>query len=257
MLMKPAASEWLKRVKIRHIQRGDLIALEWDGEYRHFRKVYADAFARFENGNSILWVADLPGAGIIGQVFIQLTCDRPELGDGHCRAYLYSFRVKPEYRGLGLGTKILQVVEEDLRQRGYEFVTLNVAKDNPDAQKLYLRTATASLRTNRASGGIRTTVVIGTRCMSLPGEWRNAFESVNPKLHTSPHLATHLQAPVQIHPFEKIDGCIFTTFKAHDTVLGSGPGKVSGGNRCKTVITVINCLPSASLFSKSSALTLI
>jgi ribosomal protein S18 acetylase RimI-like enzyme len=138
-LMKPAATEWLKRVKIRHIQRGDLIALEWDGEYRHFRKVYADAFARFEKGNSILWVAELPGAGIIGQVFIQLTCDRPELGDGHCRAYLYSFRVKPEYRGLGLGTKILQVVEEDLRQRGYEFLTLNVAKDNLDAQKLYLR----------------------------------------------------------------------------------------------------------------------
>ncbi|HSV86731.1 MAG TPA: GNAT family N-acetyltransferase, partial [Levilinea sp.] len=55
------------------------------------------------------------------------------------RAYLYSFRIKPNYRGAGLGTRILAVVEEDLRQRGFDYVTLNVAKDNPAAQRLYQR----------------------------------------------------------------------------------------------------------------------
>lgn len=134
-----AAAEWLHKITIRHIQRSDLPALEWDGEYKHFRRVYADAFTRFEKGQSILWAAEHTDHGIIGQVFIQLICDRPELGDGHCRAYLYSFRIKPDYRGQGLGTRILTVVENDLRQRGYDYVTLNVAKDNPDALRMYQR----------------------------------------------------------------------------------------------------------------------
>jgi ribosomal protein S18 acetylase RimI-like enzyme len=138
-VIKTSAPEWLQRIHIRHIRRSDLPALEWDGEYKHFRRVYADAYARAEKGQTILWAAELPGTGIIGQVFIQLTCDRPELGDGRCRAYLYSFRIKSAYRGFGLGTKILELVEDDLRQRGYEYMTLNVAKDNPDAQRLYLR----------------------------------------------------------------------------------------------------------------------
>ena len=76
-------------------------SLEWDGEYAHFRRVYQDAFNRSQRGLSVLWVAELPGSGVIGQVFIQLICDRPELADGTNRAYLYSFRVRPEYRSAG------------------------------------------------------------------------------------------------------------------------------------------------------------
>ena len=130
---------WLARVQIRHMVKDDLPSLEWNGEFTHFRRVYADAFERFKRGLSVLWVAELPEAGIIGQVFIQLTCDRPELADGTNRAYLYSFRVRPEYRSGGLGTRIMQVVFDDLRQRGFRCLTLNVAKDNPRARKLYER----------------------------------------------------------------------------------------------------------------------
>jgi len=128
---------WLARVQIRHMVEDDLPALEWNGEYAHFRRVYLDAFERFQRGLSVLWVAELPGAGIIGQVFIQLICDRPELADGSNRAYLYSFRVRPEYRSAGVGSQIMQVVFDDLRQRGFRSLTLNVAKDNPRARKLY------------------------------------------------------------------------------------------------------------------------
>jgi len=130
---------WLARVQIRQMAEDDLPLLEWDGEYTHFRRVYADAFNRFERGLSVLWVADLPGVGVIGQVFIQLICDRPELADGTNRAYLYAFRVRPEFRGAGLGTRIMQVIFDDLRRRGFRILTLNVAKDNPRARKLYER----------------------------------------------------------------------------------------------------------------------
>ena len=134
-------SALLDSLLVRHVQKNDLPALEWDGEYRHFRRVFADAYERYRMGYSIMWVADLPapGPGIIGQVFIQLTCDRPELADGDERAYLYSFRVRSQFRGKGIGTRILDVVENDLVERGFNYVTLNVARDNYSAQRLYSR----------------------------------------------------------------------------------------------------------------------
>lgn len=129
----------LDRLIVRPLVEDDLLALEWDGEYAHFRRVYWDAYQRMRRGYSLLWVAEMDEGEIIGQVFIQFTCDRPELADGLNRAYLYSFRVREPYRGGGIGTKMMDVVEDDLRQRGFTYVTLNVARDNPRAQQLYLR----------------------------------------------------------------------------------------------------------------------
>lgn len=131
--------EWLSRVIIRHLKRSDLPALEWEGEYLHFRRVYADAWQRAERGLSLIWVADLPPTGIIGQAFIQLTCDRPELADGETHAYLYAFRIRPAYRSAGLGSLMMAIIEEDLRRRKFVCLTLNVAKDNPRALQLYER----------------------------------------------------------------------------------------------------------------------
>jgi ribosomal protein S18 acetylase RimI-like enzyme len=131
--------DWLQQVLVRTVTADDLPRMEWDGEYRHFRRVYAEAYQRMQRGYTILWVAELPDKGLIGQVFIQLVCDRPELADGLDRAYLYSFRVRGAYRGQGLGSLIMDVVEDDLRVRGFQYVTLNVARDNPRAQQLYLR----------------------------------------------------------------------------------------------------------------------
>ncbi len=136
---KPTTKDWVRKVTIRHLRQNDLYALEWDGEFKHFRRVYADAYRRYERGSLIMWVAELPEDGIIGQVFIQLNSNRKELADGKRRAYLYSFRIKPEYRSAGLGSRMLDAVESDLRSRGYASVTLNVAKDNVDAQRLYER----------------------------------------------------------------------------------------------------------------------
>ena len=133
------AANWLHRVRIRNMQESDLPGLEWDGEYTHFRKLYADAYARMQKKLAVHWVADLPGEGLIGQVFVQLTCDRPELADGYQRAYLYSFRIRPAYRNHGLGSMIMEAVENDLRRRHFRSVTLNVAKDNSGALRLYQR----------------------------------------------------------------------------------------------------------------------
>ena len=58
-------SDWVEDVIIRPMEESDLPALEWNGEYTHFRRMYADAFKRQQRGFSILRVADLPGSSII------------------------------------------------------------------------------------------------------------------------------------------------------------------------------------------------
>jgi len=117
----------------------DLQAMEWEGEYTHFRKMYEEAFHRMQNGLTLIWLLDLPGTGIIGQALIQLQCGRPELADGIDRAYMYAFRVRPQYRSMGLGSMLLEYIENYLISRNFSHMTLNVAKDNPRAQKLYLK----------------------------------------------------------------------------------------------------------------------
>lgn len=131
--------DWISRIQIRPIQEADLPGLEWDGEYRHFRRLYAEIFDSSQRGRSLMWVVDLEGTGIIGQLFVQLNSARTELANGMTRAYIYGFRIRPLYRGNGLGTSMMKIVEADLKRRGYKKITLNVGRDNPEARRLYER----------------------------------------------------------------------------------------------------------------------
>lgn len=113
--------------------------MEWEGEYAHFRRLYKSCYERSKMGITMIWLAELKDKGIIGQCIIQLNCDRPELADGKQRAYLFGLRVRSAYRNCGLGTQIIQAIEDDLVHRGYRALTLNVAKENPNAMRLYNR----------------------------------------------------------------------------------------------------------------------
>jgi ribosomal protein S18 acetylase RimI-like enzyme len=132
-------ASWVDTVQIRHVCKTDLPALEWGGEFTRYREVYLAEYERSQIGSSILWVAEKPVDGIVGQVFIQLTADRLELADGHSRAYMYSFRIRPPFRGMGLGTRMIREVEEDLFRRNFRWITLNVGKTNYSARRLYSR----------------------------------------------------------------------------------------------------------------------
>jgi ribosomal protein S18 acetylase RimI-like enzyme len=61
------------------------------------------------------------------------------LADGRTRAYIYGFRVRPAYRGVGVGSRLLQTAEADLARRGFRSICLNVARVNQDARRLYER----------------------------------------------------------------------------------------------------------------------
>jgi len=129
----------LLQVNIRAAKRNDLPALEWDGELKHFRRLFADAYQRVERDEAVIWIAELDEAGLIGQLFLSLRSGRPELSDGATRGYIYGVRVRPEYRNRGVGTELMLAAEAELLDRRYTYATLNVGRDNPKAQRLYER----------------------------------------------------------------------------------------------------------------------
>lgn len=135
---KPALPEgWIEHVTIRLLRKPDLPALEWDGEYRHFRRLYADIYQHHSLGRALMWVAEYSSESLIGQLFVQLASSRAELADGRARAYIYGFRIKGRFRGYGLGTRMMNVVEAELVRRRFRWVCLNVSRENPDAIRLY------------------------------------------------------------------------------------------------------------------------
>ena len=130
---------WLSEVVIRYAEEGDLRAIEWDGDYREFRNVYAEVYRRMESGLALMWVAELADWGLVGQAFVQFKTNDRKTADGKRRAYLHSFRVRSDWQGCGLGTRLMKVVEKDLQGRGFREVTLNVACENEGALRLYQR----------------------------------------------------------------------------------------------------------------------
>ena len=95
-------------LNFRLLEEQDLPALEWGGEYTHFRRMYREIFKNTKLGKTLMWGVELPGEGIIGQVFIQFCSARLELANGIDRAYIYSFRIKSAFRNKGIGSKLLR-----------------------------------------------------------------------------------------------------------------------------------------------------
>jgi ribosomal protein S18 acetylase RimI-like enzyme len=124
---------------IRQANRADLPSLEWNGEYTHFRRLYADTYTLVLQSKAIMWIAESNGTGLIGQCFVSLLGNRQELADGKNRAYIYGFRVQPRFRNKGIGTKIMKIIEADLKKRGFKQATLNVGQDNHSAMRFYKR----------------------------------------------------------------------------------------------------------------------
>lgn len=130
-------SSQLGDVNIRLATQADLPLLEWEGAFIHFRRVYARTWQRAARGDALLWVAD-DSQRLVAQLFVLLRSEYdPEAADGHKRAFIHSFRVRPELHGLGLGSRLLRTAEADLVARGYQWAYLHVASDNDRALRLY------------------------------------------------------------------------------------------------------------------------
>lgn len=124
---------------IRQVEEADLKPLEWGQEYKKYRRMYSSLFRSTQKGKSLMWVVEIPQGEIIGQAFVMLKSSERDAADGESRAYVFAFRVKQQWRNKGIGAYLMHFIEDDLDRRGFKFVTLNVAKDNPKALRLYRR----------------------------------------------------------------------------------------------------------------------
>ncbi len=116
----------------------DLPALEWEGEYLRYRAVYRAALEAAERGERALLVAEVD-AQVVGQIFIHFVCPWPIPGSLAPAGYLYAFRVRPPHRGRGIGRALLQEAENLLGASGAACAVIAVARDNPEARRLYER----------------------------------------------------------------------------------------------------------------------
>lgn len=96
------------------------------------------------------WVAELPGPeGAAAQspgtriiAYAGMMCVLP-LAD------VQTLAVAPEAQGRGLGRQLLGLIEQESRHRGAEDLLLEVRADNPQAQRLYLRTGFETIHQRR------------------------------------------------------------------------------------------------------------
>lgn len=125
-------------VTLRIASRHDLPKMEWFGQYAHFRNLFRRAFREQLQGRRVILLADY-NSFPIGHVFVQFKSSNERTADGVDRAYFYSFRVMEMFRGQGIGTWLMQEAENMLLDRGMQFATIAVAKDNIRALRLYDR----------------------------------------------------------------------------------------------------------------------
>ncbi len=145
------ADEWLDRVMIRLLREEDLPALEWDGEYSRYRKIYREVYRNSEKGISLPYVAETEEDGIIGQVFMTKKEPNPSYSPRSRYFFLSSFRIKPDFRGRGLGSLMMRVCFRDVRNQKLRDIFLNCSSDNDRARHFYERNGFRIIRLDKGN----------------------------------------------------------------------------------------------------------
>ena len=95
-------------------------------------------YRNIASGNAVFWTLD-NGGELIGELYAFLDLADRNFADGKNVAYLCAFRVKKEYRGQGLGSRLMKAALGDLKEMGFLSATIGVGSDEPLNLKLYRR----------------------------------------------------------------------------------------------------------------------
>lgn len=101
------------------------------------RKVQKESIKNIQEGVQEFWVIE-DGEEMLGEIHIYWNKrGNPNEANGENRAYLSTFRIHPEYRGQGLGTKLMQAVLRRIKDKGFKEVTIGAYAHEENIQKLY------------------------------------------------------------------------------------------------------------------------
>lgn len=99
----------------------------------------SDFFAEnLQSGNAEFWTIDHNGR-LIGEMYAFKKLDDRDFADGHTTAYLYGFYIDEAYRGIGLGTQLMNRVLERLCELGFRYATIGVEPDKQANVRLYTK----------------------------------------------------------------------------------------------------------------------
>lgn len=117
--------------EVREACEADVSHLEWHGG-PDLRSFYHASWRAHQSGDATLLVADLGGFPI-GQIVIlwRGKPSHPHFPD------LQSLRVHPAFRGLGIGSTLIEAAEKRVASQGFDRAGLSVGLDNPHARRLY------------------------------------------------------------------------------------------------------------------------
>ena len=94
-------------------------------------------YQNISSGNAVFWTVEHDGE-LIGELYVFFNIDEDnDFADGSTTAYLCAFRVKKEYRGQGLGSRMMEKALSDLKARGFRRAAIGVSEERNE--KLYRR----------------------------------------------------------------------------------------------------------------------
>lgn len=125
-------------MKIRRAGEHELLEL-WGYERIHTASSNAKFF--FENirrGNTEFWTLDHDGE-LVGELYVFHDLEDKDFADCKRTAYLCAFRVRTDFRGQGLGTRLICHVIEHIKDLGYQRVSIGVDTTDIANIRLYER----------------------------------------------------------------------------------------------------------------------
>lgn len=112
-------------IKIRkgEIQDFEKLNHEWAwSPYNEWQQIAQKDYAKgIQAGTQEFWVIE-HGDEILGEFHVYWDHKDKDQANGINRAYLSAFRVHPDYRGQGLGTRLMERVIERIKEKGFNEV---------------------------------------------------------------------------------------------------------------------------------------
>lgn len=127
-------------IKIRKGKISDFPSLnqEWAWSNENWqREAQKKTIRGIQKGDQEFYVVELDNGDLIGELHIYWKQEDTDEADGKNRAYLSALRIHPEYRGKGLGTKLVKHCLQGITKNGFSEATIGAYEKEQRTQDLY------------------------------------------------------------------------------------------------------------------------
>ncbi|MGL6173703.1 MAG: GNAT family N-acetyltransferase [Cellulosilyticaceae bacterium] len=113
----------------------DLIRL-WNGRFADYQEKYIH---QIQSGIHEMWVLEnQETSDLIGELHVIWNKpDAPYEANGIDQAYLFAFRIQPEYQGQHLGTLLMNRVLNRIKEKGFSYATIGVDPNEAHLVSMY------------------------------------------------------------------------------------------------------------------------